>query len=61
MRDCPNVEVRDLLPELLHERLGESDRERVLAHVESCVDCADELSLLRAVAATSTASVPLGL
>jgi hypothetical protein len=27
MGDCANVEVRDLLPELLHDRLGASERE----------------------------------
>jgi hypothetical protein len=58
MRDCANVEVRDLLPELLHERLGPGQRERVLAHVASCDDCTAELSLLRVSVAASSGDVP---
>ena len=58
MRDCANVEVRDLLPELLHERLVEAERVRVAAHVATCVDCAAELSLLRATAAVANTDTP---
>jgi negative regulator of sigma E activity len=47
MRDCANVEVRDALPELVHERLAAAERERVLAHVRACADCTAELTLLR--------------
>ena len=47
MRDCANVEVRDALPELVHDRLPAAERERVLAHVSACVDCTAEVALLR--------------
>lgn len=47
MTDCPNAEIRDLLPDLLHERLGASARAAVMAHVGECADCRAELSLLR--------------
>ena len=49
MTDCPNAEMRDRLPDLLHERLDVSVRSSVLAHVADCVDCRDELELLRGV------------
>ncbi|MEP6621005.1 MAG: zf-HC2 domain-containing protein [bacterium] len=47
MTDCPNADVRDLLPDLLHERLDEAMRAKVEAHVDGCEDCAAELALLR--------------
>jgi hypothetical protein len=47
MSDCPNAEMRDRLPDLLHERLDEGARAAILAHVDDCVDCHLELALLR--------------
>lgn len=47
MRDCENAEMRDLLPDLLHARLGPSERAGVERHVAACDDCAAELALLR--------------
>ena len=47
MTDCPNAEMRDRLPDLLHERLEASARTAVVAHVEQCDDCRAELMLLR--------------
>lgn len=47
MNDCPNADVRDLLPELLHGRLDAAARASVEAHVAACADCAAELALLR--------------
>jgi hypothetical protein len=41
------VEVRDQLPDLLHERLSGGERAAVLAHVESCAECREELALVR--------------
>lgn len=49
MRDCENAEMRDLLPELLHARLGGAERAAVERHVAACEDCAAELALLRRV------------
>lgn len=46
MRDCVNGEVRDRLPELVHERLSATERGAVLAHVSGCAECAAELALL---------------
>ena len=52
MTDCPNGEMRDLLPELLHDRLAPAVRREVEAHVRDCADCQEELALLRAVRAS---------
>ena len=47
MIDCPNAEIRDRLPDLVHERLDSATRALVLAHVGSCEACREELVLLR--------------
>ncbi len=47
MTDCSNVEMRERLPELVHDALAAGERAAVLAHVASCPECADELELLR--------------
>lgn len=63
MIDCPNAEIRDRLPDLLHERLDKSTRAAVMVHVDQCADCRAELALLREarVALTSGArSVEVG-
>lgn len=52
MTDCPNGEVRDLLPDLLHDRLPSDTRREVEAHVRECEDCQAELGLLRAMRAS---------
>ncbi|MEO6526080.1 MAG: zf-HC2 domain-containing protein [Gemmatimonadaceae bacterium] len=52
MNDCSNGDIRDLLPDLLHGRLTESERDRVKAHVRSCATCEAELDLLRDLRAT---------
>ena len=49
MNDCVNAEMRDRLPDVLHERLEPGVRAAVMAHVEGCADCRAELELLRGV------------
>jgi anti-sigma factor RsiW len=49
MTDCPNGEVRDLLPDLLHDRLPPEVRRDVEAHVRGCEECRAELALLGAM------------
>ena len=51
MRDCDNAKMRDLLPDLLHDRLTVDVRAEVEAHLVSCADCRAELALLRGVQA----------
>ncbi|MEO8337347.1 MAG: zf-HC2 domain-containing protein [bacterium] len=46
MSDCPNADVRDLLPDLVHGRLDEATRAMVELHVAGCDDCSAELALL---------------
>jgi len=58
MNDCTNAMMRDQLPDLLHERLDASARAVVLAHVNECVDCRDEMQLLRDVQRTLAARAP---
>lgn len=47
MNDCPNADVRDLLPDLVNDRLDAPARQSVEAHVAGCADCRAELALLR--------------
>lgn len=58
MNDCPNAEIRDLLPDLLHERLDGDRRAAVLAHVAECGDCRAELDLLRALGGVMLRATP---
>lgn len=58
MNDCPNAEIRDRLPELLHDRLDESARAAVSAHVGTCADCREELELLRGMHGMLIARTP---
>lgn len=46
MTDCPNGEMRDKLPDLLHDRLAPAERREVEAHLASCSECRAELALL---------------
>lgn len=56
MNDCANGQVRDLLPDLLHDRLAPAERAMVEGHVATCAECREELALLRDL----RASVPPG-
>jgi anti-sigma factor RsiW len=49
MSDCPNVELRELLPDYLSGTLAASRQAEVRAHVAACEDCAGELALLQLV------------
>ena len=52
MNDCPNGEMRDLLPEYANGVLPPAVQERVGAHVSHCADCAAEVALIRTVRAS---------
>ncbi len=58
MNDCVNAEIRDRLPDLLHDQLGAQARAVVMAHVEGCVDCRAELELLRGIRETLARRAP---
>jgi len=49
MSDCPNVEMREMLPELLHGRLDVAQTARLREHIAVCAECAAELELLERV------------
>ena len=55
MRDCSNGEVRDRLPELMHNRLDGEALAVVRAHVAGCADCQAELELLKQIRSASVA------
>jgi hypothetical protein len=48
MMECMNAEIRDRLPDLLHERLDPETRAAVVAHVAGCEACRQELAVLKA-------------
>src|SRR5687767_2181563 len=52
MNDCVSTEMHDLLPDVVHGKLGAAKLAEVEAHVASCDACAAELELLRAVVAS---------
>lgn len=47
MIDCPNGDIRDLLPDFLHGRLDAAEHALVAAHLRGCELCREELALLR--------------
>ncbi len=53
MTDCSRDEIRDLLPDLVHDQLDPAARARVEQHLAQCADCAAELQLLRTLRATA--------
>ena len=58
MSDCPNVEIRELLPDYLSGTLAAPRRVEVEAHVAGCQDCQDELAVLRLVREAYAESAP---
>ncbi len=62
MSDCPRGDMRDLLPDLVHEQLDAATRAEVARHVASCAACAEELELLRSMrrALSPAADVDVG-
>jgi hypothetical protein len=58
MNDCMNAEMRDRLPDLLHEQLDAESQRAVQAHVDECTDCREELALLRSLHASIVRQTP---
>ncbi|MFN2398677.1 MAG: anti-sigma factor [Gemmatimonadaceae bacterium] len=46
MNDCVRADVRDMLPDLVHDNLSAGQRTAVEDHLAVCADCAAELDLL---------------
>lgn len=51
MRDCPNVEMRELLPDFAQGDLAARERSALTAHLERCDDCRAELRMIEQVRA----------
>lgn len=49
MNDCQDVEIREVLPELVHGTLPEVARTHVQNHLEMCDECSAELAIIHAV------------
>ncbi|MES2521113.1 MAG: zf-HC2 domain-containing protein [Gemmatimonadota bacterium] len=47
MTECNDTNMRDLLPDLVAGRLAAAELAGVESHAESCVECTDEIALLR--------------
>lgn len=59
MTDCPDAEMRDQLPDVVHGSLDEGARPRVEAHLATCATCRAELALLQRVHGSLVRTVPL--
>lgn len=53
MIDCPNVAVRDALPEYLHDALDPEHAAEIRAHLDGCSACTAEFAVMQAVMATT--------
>src|ERR1700694_4458776 len=49
MNNCTERDIQEMLPDLLHGKLGADARAQVEAHVASCAECREELEVLRTV------------
>src|SRR6267143_566140 len=49
MNKCTEIDIREMVPDLLHGKLDADARARVEAHVASCEACTEELEVLRKV------------
>jgi len=58
MNDCVNAEYRDQLPALLHDRLAGRELAALAAHLDGCVDCREELELLRELQGMFASATP---
>lgn len=55
MTRCANPTIKDLLPDLIHDRLSVARRTEVEAHLSACAECRSELTILRRVIAVAAA------
>jgi len=55
MTRCANPTTKDLLPDLIHDRLSVAWRTEVEAHLSTCAECRSELTILRHVVAVAAA------
>ena len=58
MIECPNVEMRDRLPDLANESLEPAVRVLVIAHIAECAACAAEIEIIRETRVLMLAATP---
>jgi hypothetical protein len=56
MTDCVRADLRDALPDLIHDHFDPARTAEVEAHVAGCAECAAELDLLRVALASAPAA-----
>jgi anti-sigma factor RsiW len=49
MNKCTDSDIQEMLPDLLHRALVDSERLRVEAHLATCESCQEDLDVLRTV------------
>ena len=49
MNKCTDSNIQEMLPDLLHRTLAESERVRVEKHIATCESCQEDLDVLRTV------------
>jgi hypothetical protein len=49
MNKCTELDVKEMLPDLLHGKLDADARAQVEAHIAGCDECTEELEVLRTV------------
>ena len=54
MTEITHGQVRDLLPDVLHARIGDRERALVESHLHSCAECASEMRVLQMVKNSSS-------
>lgn len=59
MTDCLRTDIRDVLPDWVHDSLGEREAAEIAEHVATCAACAAEAELLRAVRAVLPPEPPI--
>ncbi len=58
MNDCANVSIRDRLPDLVNGTLSESEASTLELHIGGCIDCQQELAVIRGVRTLLVAGAP---
>jgi hypothetical protein len=49
MNRCSEIDIREMLPDLLHGRLDADARARIEAHIANCEECSEDLAVLGTV------------
>src|SRR4029079_13526348 len=61
MSECLSAEMRDVLPDFVHDQLDDGRAAEVRGHIASCAECAAEVELLRAVMSAAPAAPEMNI